>query len=50
MNVPAGLEMHASPVDGLGIFASQDFPSGYFFGFFEAFRNVLEKVFVDSNN
>ena len=35
MNLPPGLSLRPSPVDGLGIFATQGFPANHFFGLFE---------------
>lgn len=32
---PKGLEIRKSPIHGLGVFATQDFPANHFFGFFE---------------
>lgn len=42
MNLPSGLQLQPSPVDGLGIFAQEDFPSGFFFGFFEGVEYSLK--------
>ena len=34
MEVPEGLEIRESPIHGLGVFATKDFPVGYCFGEF----------------
>ena len=33
--LPSGLLLQPSPLHGLGVFASQDYPANHFFGFFE---------------
>ena len=35
MELPPGLELRQSPIEGLGIFATQDFPKGYCLGEFK---------------
>ena len=35
MELPEGLELRESPIDGLGVFATKNFPRNYFFGAFE---------------
>ena len=34
MEIPEGLELRDSPIHGLGVFATRDFPTGYCFGEF----------------
>jgi hypothetical protein len=41
METPEGLEWKESPVAGMGIFATRDFPSDYFFGFYEGVEYSL---------
>lgn len=43
MNLPQGLVLQSSPVHGLGIFATQDFPANHFFGFFEGSEYSLKE-------
>lgn len=43
MELPEGLEMKESAVDGMGIFTTRDFPSDYFFGMFEGVEYSLRE-------
>jgi hypothetical protein len=41
--IPVGLEIRESPIHGLGIFATQDFPANHFFGLFEGIEYTLRE-------
>jgi hypothetical protein len=43
METPEGLEWKESPVAGMGIFATRDFPSDYFFGLFKGVEYSLRE-------
>ena len=38
MEIPEGLELRESPIHGLGIFATRDFPNRHFFGAFKGIK------------
>lgn len=43
MEVPEGLELRESAVNGMGVFATRRFPSGHFFGLFHGIEYTLSE-------